>query len=122
MPDPKEKICPICGRSFAWRKRWARHWEQIVYCSDRCRGQRGTTTRGDELEARILDLLAQRARGATICPSEVVPAHQKQDARCLEDVRAAARRLVHRALIDIVQRGVVVDPNHARGPIRLRQR
>jgi hypothetical protein len=32
-----EKICPVCGRPFAWRKKWARDWENVIYCSDRCR-------------------------------------------------------------------------------------
>jgi hypothetical protein len=32
-----EKICAACGRPFAWRKKWARDWEQVKFCSDRCR-------------------------------------------------------------------------------------
>ncbi|MEQ8820298.1 MAG: DUF2256 domain-containing protein [Sumerlaeia bacterium] len=32
-----EKICVHCGRPFAWRKKWARDWEKVRYCSDRCR-------------------------------------------------------------------------------------
>jgi len=115
------KVCATCGRSFAWRKKWARHWAEVVHCSDRCRSRRkrDETT---ELEARILALLSQRARGATICPSEVLPDEEKQDAKRIECVRAAARRLAHRAAIDILQRGVVVDPDRARGPLRLRLR
>ena len=31
------KLCPRCGREFAWRKRWRENWEQVVYCSQRCR-------------------------------------------------------------------------------------
>ncbi|MFD2176557.1 DUF2256 domain-containing protein [Veronia pacifica] len=31
------KVCPVCGFSFNWRKKWASQWEQIVYCSERCR-------------------------------------------------------------------------------------
>ncbi|MBM5784162.1 MAG: DUF2256 domain-containing protein [Vulcanococcus sp.] len=34
------KVCPACGRPFAWRKKWAAVWEQVIYCSDRCRNQR----------------------------------------------------------------------------------
>ncbi|MCS6810021.1 MAG: DUF2256 domain-containing protein [Tepidimonas sp.] len=34
------KICPVCGRPFAWRRKWARVWEQVRYCSERCRRQR----------------------------------------------------------------------------------
>ena len=32
-----EKICAACGRPFAWRRKWARDWEQVRYCSDACR-------------------------------------------------------------------------------------
>ena len=31
------KICVACGRPFAWRKKWERDWEQVRYCSERCR-------------------------------------------------------------------------------------
>ena len=34
------KVCLACGRPFAWRKKWAAVWEQVIYCSDRCRNQR----------------------------------------------------------------------------------
>lgn len=33
-----EKICQACGRPFAWRKKWARDWDQVKTCSDRCKG------------------------------------------------------------------------------------
>jgi len=32
-----EKVCPICRRPFAWRKKWEKDWEQVVYCSEACR-------------------------------------------------------------------------------------
>jgi hypothetical protein len=35
-----EKTCPVCGRPFAWRKKWARVWDEVVYCSERCRRSR----------------------------------------------------------------------------------
>jgi len=31
------KLCQSCGRPFAWRKKWERDWEQVKFCSDRCR-------------------------------------------------------------------------------------
>ena len=34
--DLPTKTCPVCGRPFAWRKKWARDWDRVVYCSDRC--------------------------------------------------------------------------------------
>lgn len=32
------KICPICNRPFLWRKKWQKDWEQVKYCSKKCRG------------------------------------------------------------------------------------
>ena len=32
-----EKICPVCKRPFTWRKKWERDWENVKYCSERCR-------------------------------------------------------------------------------------
>jgi len=31
------KICPVCGRPFVWRKKWAKDWENVKFCSQRCR-------------------------------------------------------------------------------------
>lgn len=31
------KMCLRCERVFVWRKKWARVWEQVLYCSERCR-------------------------------------------------------------------------------------
>ncbi|RRQ47778.1 DUF2256 domain-containing protein [Maribacter algicola] len=31
------KICPVCGLSFAWRKKWERYWDDVKYCSEKCR-------------------------------------------------------------------------------------
>ncbi|WP_318010909.1 DUF2256 domain-containing protein [Deinococcus multiflagellatus] len=33
------KVCAACGLPFTWRRKWARDWEQVKYCSDRCRKQ-----------------------------------------------------------------------------------
>ncbi|MEM6691974.1 MAG: DUF2256 domain-containing protein [Planctomycetota bacterium] len=31
------KSCVHCGRPFAWRKKWQRCWDEVRYCSERCR-------------------------------------------------------------------------------------
>jgi len=36
-----QKTCQSCGRPFTWRKKWARDWDQVRFCSDACRAQRG---------------------------------------------------------------------------------
>jgi hypothetical protein len=35
--DLPVKTCLSCDRPFAWRKKWARTWDEVKYCSDRCR-------------------------------------------------------------------------------------
>lgn len=123
MPGtPPPKTCAVCGRSITWRKKWERDWEHIRYCSERCRGRKAPQ-RQDALEQRILEMLATRARDATMCPSEVARAEGGADWReHMEPVREAARRLVARGEVEILQGGRVVDPSTARGPIRLRLR
>lgn len=119
MSIPAPKPCERCGREITWRKKWARDWEQVRYCSERCRRQRlGDTDRA--LEAAILELLEQRAAGATICPSEAARAVAADWRPLLEPARQAARRLVAAGRLEITQRGRPVDPSTARGPIRLR--
>ncbi len=75
------------------------------------------------LETAILELLAHRGPGKTICPSDVARLHNPNDwQKLMEPTRAAARRLVAEGRIVITQRGKVVDPEHAKGAIRLRIR
>ena len=39
-PNLPTKTCAVCGRPFAWRKKWARDWENVTTCSERCRRNR----------------------------------------------------------------------------------
>ncbi|MBT4678640.1 MAG: DUF2256 domain-containing protein [Flavobacteriaceae bacterium] len=32
-----EKICVVCEKPYSWRKKWEKNWEQVKYCSERCR-------------------------------------------------------------------------------------
>ena len=76
-------------------------------------------------ERAILDLLARRAPGLTICPSEAARALVPDDgdwrAR-MHEVRAAAAVLADRGALEVTQSGRVVDVRTARGPVRLRLR
>ena len=47
--DLPTKICAACGRPFAWRKKWARDWDVVRYCSDRCRRGRSADEAGEGL-------------------------------------------------------------------------
>lgn len=31
------KICEVCGLSFNWRKKWKKNWDDVKYCSEKCR-------------------------------------------------------------------------------------
>ncbi|MEL7131730.1 MAG: DUF2256 domain-containing protein [Pseudomonadota bacterium] len=35
--DLPAKTCPVCHRPFTWRKKWEKVWDEVKYCSDRCR-------------------------------------------------------------------------------------
>ncbi|WP_422072675.1 DUF2256 domain-containing protein [Tranquillimonas rosea] len=43
--DLPTKVCAVCGRPFAWRRKWAHVWDEVRYCSDRCRRNRRPTSR-----------------------------------------------------------------------------
>lgn len=122
-PKPS-KVCARCGRAFEWRRKWAKDWENVRYCSDACRRSKlGETDAA--LEQAILHLLDRRKAGGTICPSEA--ARQVGTDRDLEwrplmePTRQAARRLVAAGRIVITQKGRVVAPETAKGAIRLRK-
>jgi len=85
----------------------------------------GDPTAGDpprDLDATILDLLAERETGKTICPSEAARRVGGPNWReRMEPAHQAARRLAADGRIEITQRGRIIDPGEAfRGPIRLR--
>ena len=129
-----EKPCASCGRTIVWRKAWSRDWEQVRYCSQACRRHKVRPV-DRALQDAIRDLLDGRAAGASICPSEAarrvatvredVPAPDEDTdgwRELLEPARRAAQRLVAAGEVEITQRGRVVDPSTARGPIRVRRR
>ncbi len=41
-PNLPEKTCVVCNRPFAWRKKWAKVWDEVRYCSDACRAKRAS--------------------------------------------------------------------------------
>jgi hypothetical protein len=44
--DLSTKPCQTCGLPFTWRKKWARVWDDVRFCSDRCRaGKQGSAAR-----------------------------------------------------------------------------
>jgi hypothetical protein len=74
------------------------------------------------LESAILEMLARRGPGKTICPSEAARAVRENGwEELMESAREAARRLAAQGAIVITQRGKVVDPARTKGAIRLRR-
>jgi len=121
VTEPAPKTCEACGRTITWRRAWARDWDNVRYCSKACRS-RGVSAVDRALEDAIRELLRERAGAATICPSEAARHVGGEEWRPLmEPTRRAARRLVARGELEILQGGRVVDPSTAKGPIRLRQ-
>ncbi len=35
------KVCLTCNRPFTWRKKWEKVWNEVKYCSDKCREKKG---------------------------------------------------------------------------------
>ncbi|MAZ69749.1 DUF2256 domain-containing protein [Porticoccus sp.] len=53
MPEKADlpgKICVVCRRPFHWRKKWWRVWQDVKYCSERCRRSRGKSIREKTIE------------------------------------------------------------------------
>lgn len=118
------KWCAVCGRGISWRRKWRKDWDNVKYCSDKCRAS-GLTSIDIEIEKTILKLLQDRPAGATICPSEAARTLQPCEADdswkiLMEPIRRAARRLSARGEIVWLQGGRPVDPSRARGPVRLK--
>jgi len=72
-----------------------------------------------EIEAKILELLHRRDEGKTICPSDAARALAQDWRPLMDDVRKVAKEMDE---VEITQKGRAVDPDAARGPIRLRLR
>ena len=43
--DLPSRVCEACNRPFKWRKKWERVWDEVKYCSDRCRNNRKNIVR-----------------------------------------------------------------------------
>ena len=31
------KICHTCRKPFMWRKKWKKVWDEVKYCSEKCK-------------------------------------------------------------------------------------
>lgn len=80
------------------------------------------TSDGPRLRSAILDLAAARGPDSSICPSDAARAVGGENWRDLmDDARELARELAKSGVVQITQRGAVLDPGGTwRGPIRIR--
>ncbi|TVP69054.1 MAG: DUF2256 domain-containing protein [Rhodobacteraceae bacterium] len=62
--DLPQKTCVQCGLPFAWRKKWAKVWDEVRYCSDRCRSAARAGGKQKEATPATDD---ERDRGAGVC-------------------------------------------------------
>ncbi|RKS90357.1 uncharacterized protein DUF2256 [Flavobacterium limicola] len=30
-------MCLVCNRPFSWRKKWEKVWDEVKYCSEKCK-------------------------------------------------------------------------------------
>ncbi len=78
-----------------------------------------------KIELAILEMLAERGSGKTICPSEAARrmaerAGSPESWRIwMNRTRATAKSMVSRGTLVILQRGERVDLDAVRGPVRL---
>ena len=118
MAESASKHCPVCGRRFWWRKKWERDWEQVRFCSTRCK-----STRLDATDRAVEDCLRRLLRQSSNkpVPLAALREHLQVDPDT-ERARNAARRLVAAGEAVLVQNGRVVAPEVARGALWLRRR
>ena len=57
------KPCAACGRPMTWRKRWAKNWDEVKYCSDACRLE---TFAGDRLATALTSVRASEVSSRTL--------------------------------------------------------
>jgi hypothetical protein len=35
-----QKICTKCNKFFTWRKKWERDWDNVKFCSEKCKREK----------------------------------------------------------------------------------
>lgn len=74
-----------------------------------------------DIQACLLRLVRDRGPDKTICPSEVARSLGAHDWRSLmPQVRAVGVSLAASGTIEVTQKGQVINPQTAKGPIRYR--
>ena len=84
MKNGELKYCAVCGREIEWRRKWARDWDAIRYCSGACRRRLGRGAR-------------PHARGVVTFASP----HREPDPIHLKGAHDDVLRIVHRYVANL---------------------
>lgn len=77
------------------------------------------TCSDEAIRGVLMDLAHERGRGRSFCPSEAARRLASDWRRLMPDIRRVASDCAAEGLLRATQRGRLVDPRAARGPIRL---
>jgi hypothetical protein len=56
MKRQDSKLCAVCNRPMTWRRKWAKSWDEVKYCSDACRrNKKNGTVQKDQGKANFND-------------------------------------------------------------------
>lgn len=73
-----------------------------------------------EILSSMIELLEKRGESSSICPSEVARDCFPEDWRAhMEAVREVAKELAKEGRVHILQKGMIVEQDHWKGPIRI---
>ncbi len=116
-----QKSCLSCGRSFTWRKSFAKNWEDVKYCSNTCR-KRKLSKIDQQIENTILELLEAQTHPTPLRTDQVADFLDfRNDKNLLETIKRAARRLESKNFVIITQDGKRVDSSKAKGHLQIRK-
>jgi len=114
------KVCLCCGLPFEKRKKWNSNWDEVKYCSEKCRKQVNSKRRKD-LENIFNGEIAKLKPKSSFCLSVVAQKYREENWKMLmEELRQIARLATHNGKTEILQNDKPVAPHKFKGPIRVR--
>ena len=109
----KTKHCLSCGRPFSEQKRWEENWDNIKYCSQKCRRNKWDK-KFENLEKFILN-------NSNLNIVEVEENYfNKKNRDSHEIVKSACRRLHLSGKITILQKGKPILSTNFRGKYEIK--
>ena len=112
------KVCASCGRAFTWRKKWAKNWEQVRYCSTRCRSK-GTILPQDPLIQAVFDAL-KRVPSKRACTVDAIEQALHEQGHSAQQTRVALRTMIHAGQISSMEGNKRIAPERLKGNSTLR--